>query len=408
MKLSILFLLAVLVLTGACSNKNSIKIKIQNPASENYTGLVLEITDPGVLEKISGWDNQKISVKENGKNLPCQAIESNGIKSLLIQADFKANEQKTFDISLSETVLPQKQLTQAELSIKEGGEWVWIKKDNGNEQWEYRGGSWKNVSELRVPEKHTDHSFDIRYEGPGWESDKIGYRFYLDWRNATDIFGKKTNALVLQNIGLDGFDSYHEMCPWGVDVLKVGNSLGIGSVGHWENNKALRVEKTDSLFCRVDYSGALESKITTNYYGWETAAGKTNLTSNLSIRAGNFLTRYDFELSSPLDNLCTGIVNLPNTVVLKSESTGKWGYFATFGVQSLQNDNLGMCVFYRNSELLEIAEDKYSHVLVLRPEANKLSYYFGAVWEQDSSGIKTEEAFKAFLENQLSYLNWLQ
>jgi hypothetical protein len=73
--------------------------------------------------------------------------------------------------------------TQAEISVKTGGHF---------ENRKYIGGDFENVNYLRVPDEHTDHSYYIRYEGPGWESDLVGYRFYLDWRNATDVFGKKT------------------------------------------------------------------------------------------------------------------------------------------------------------------------------------------------------------------------
>ena len=88
--------------------------------------------------------------------------------------------------------------TYAEISVKEGGKWEGRK---------YIGGTFKNVQSLKLAPEHTDHSFDIRYEGPGWESNKIGYRLYLDWRNAIDIFGKKTEAMVLQQVGLDNFDA---------------------------------------------------------------------------------------------------------------------------------------------------------------------------------------------------------
>ncbi|WP_300977302.1 DUF4861 family protein, partial [Flavobacterium sp.] len=75
----------------------------------------------------------------------------------------------------------KKAKTYAEISVKEGGKWEGRK---------YIGGTFKNVQKLKLAPEHTDHSFDIRYEGPGWESNKIGYRLYLDWRNAIDIFGK--------------------------------------------------------------------------------------------------------------------------------------------------------------------------------------------------------------------------
>ena len=296
--------------------------------------------------------------------------------------------------------------TQAEISIKEGGEWVWLTKRNGKQQYEYRGGTWKKIDALHVDKKHTDHSFDIRYEGPGWESNKIAYRFYIDWRNAVDIFGKTVDTLVLQKIGLDGFDSYHNRCDWGVDVLKVGSSLGMGSFGHWANSTANRVAQTDSLYSEVTYSGGLESKITTRYYGWQHETGKTDLAAELSIRAGSYLTKAQLTTSNPMDNLCTGIVKFANTSVLKSsETNGDWAYLATYGAQTMQKDKLGMCIFYRKSDLMKLTEDQYSHVVVLKPENQQLTYYFGAAWEKDASEMDCIEKFEDFLNKQLALFN---
>ena len=299
----------------------------------------------------------------------------------------------------------QNKKTQAYLGLKEGGEWVWVKKNNGKEQYEYRGGEFKSISELMVDEKHTDHSFDIQFEGPGWESDKIGYRLYLDWRNATDIFGKKTKQPVLQNVGLDGFDSYHEMQEWGVDVLYVGSSLGIGSLGFWDGEKAIRVEKTDSVFCSV-HNHKNSSNVNVNYYGWQINNTKTNLNSVLDIEEGSYLTKYSIELSETLPNIATGIVKLPNTEVLVFDDLKPgWKCLATFGVQSLEKDNLGMCIFFRSNDEIKVTEDKNSNIVVLKPKDKKLTYYFGAAWEQDESGVKSMNDFKTFLKSQTQFIH---
>ncbi len=288
--------------------------------------------------------------------------------------------------------------TQAEISIKTNGKW---------EDRKYIGGDFKNVSVLDVPTEHTDHSHFIRYEGPGWESDKIGYRFYLDWRNAVDIFGKKTPEMVLQNVGLDGFDSYHEPADWGMDILKVGSSLGIGSIGFWNKGKATRIEKTSSLKCEILENGNLQSKIRTHYNDWEVDNKKTTLISDLTIQAGSRMTRQDIDLSEALPNICTGIVKHEKGALIKKIPTNKndWGYIATFGVQSLAEDHLGMGLFFSGENLLELQEDKDSHVVVLNPINKKLSYYFAATWEQDEDGIKTMEAFKKYLDAELNKLN---
>jgi hypothetical protein len=297
------------------------------------------------------------------------------------------------------------QKTQAYLGLKEGGEWLWVTKANGNKQYEYKGGVFKPVNNLLADEKHTDHSFDIQFEGPGWESDKIGYRIYLDWRNAIDIFGKKTEALVLQNVGLDGFDSYHEMQDWGVDILKVGDALGIGTLAFWDGEKAVRVEKTDKLSANVE-NGINSSKVSIDYIGWEINNTKTDVHTTLEIKEGSYLTKYSVELSAALPNLATGIIDLPNTeTAVFTDIKPGWTCFVTFGVQSLQNDKLGMSIFFKTDQLLSQTNDKLSHVIVLKPENNRLTYYFGAAWEQDASGVKTMEGFKALLKTQAKYLN---
>jgi hypothetical protein len=286
---------------------------------------------------------------------------------------------------------------QAELSHKSGGKFVNRK---------YEGGAFQNVQYLRVPPEHTDHSFYIRYEGPGWESDKVGYRFYLDWRNASDIFGKKTPEMVLQNVGQDGFDSYHEMADWGMDILKVGESLGIGSLAVWRDGKANRVSQTDSVTCTIVANGAVRSQIQTKYFGWKIGAGSYDVVSNLSITAGSRLTKHEIEISGNPENLCTGIVKLENSALLPPPETNTgWTYLATYGKQSLANDHLGMAVLYRKNDLIEVTGDQHSHVVVLKPANGRLTYYFLGAWEQEPNGIKTAEAFEAYLQQTVAELN---
>jgi hypothetical protein len=388
----------LLLLTGCVPKDNSgIKIELRNSASVGITDAVIRINDPVILEKINTLSGKYIMVRSDVIH-PVQLIrETDNLKELLFLCNVGPGETEEFTISKSDQETAFKQRTQAELSIKTGGEW------KGRI---YEGGKFENINFLRVPDEHTDHSFYIRYEGPGWESDKVGYRFYLDWRNAIDIFGKKVDTLVLQNVGQDGFDSYHEIGPWGVDVLKVGESLGMGSIGYWLNNKAERVAVTDSIYCEINYSGVLESKITTTYFGWAVGDYKSNLISRLSIQAGSRMTRHDLELSVGLDNLCTGIVKLPDTeYILPESSIGEWTWMATYGKQTLQSDLLGMAILYKTKDLIKLAEDEDDHVVVLKPFENKLTYYFLAAWEQEPSGIKSKQEFIDYLNEQTVVLN---
>ncbi len=315
-------------------------------------------------------------------------------------ADFSPNETKALTIRYAKSgELPREysKRTQAELSHKFGGTFVNRK---------YEDGAFQNVQYLRVPPEHTDHSFYIRYEGPGWESDKVGYRFYLDWRNASDIFGKKTPEMVLQNVGQDGFDSYHAMADWGMDILKVGESLGIGSLAMWHDGKANRVAQTDSITCAIVANGAVQSQIQTKYFGWKIGAGSYDVVSDLSITAGSRLTEHAIEISGNPENLCTGIVKLENSTLLPPPETNSgWTYLATYGKQSLANDHLGMAVLYRKHDLIEVTEDQFSHVIALKPANGRLTYYFLGAWEQEPNGIKTADEFEAYLKQTVTELN---
>ena len=125
--------------------------------------------------------------------------------------------------------------------------------------------------------------------------------------------------MVLQNVGLDGFDSYHEMADWGMDILKVGESLGIGSIGMWNEGKANRVAVTDSVTSEIVLNGSVESLIRTKYFGWKVGDRIYNLTSELSIFAGSRMTKHHLKIDGEAENLCTGIVKHPDAQLIQSE-----------------------------------------------------------------------------------------
>jgi len=408
--------LSMLIFGLGCTPGIDQKIENEYPASVSLTAkneTNLSRTDEALaldVEKLNtkapGFNPNAFVIFCNGAELASQANDQNSDgdpDQIVAIMDFKPGETKKLSLRYATSGVKPREYpkrTQAELSIKVGGKFVDRK---------YEGGMFQNVQYLRVPPEHTDHSFYIRYEGPGWESDKVGYRFYLDWRNATDIFGKKAPDMALQNVGQDGFDSYHEMSDWGADIFKVGESLGIGSIATWYENKANRVAKTDSMTCAIIANGSVYSQIRTIYYGWQADSNKVNLTSDLSITAGSRLTRNDLLIDGELDNICTGLAKHENTVFFEKqpEAPKDWGYVALWGKQSLagDNDELGIAVLYQGSQFVQLTEDDLNHVVILKPENGKVSYYFLAAWDQEPDGIKTRDAFVDYLSATVQQLN---
>jgi hypothetical protein len=190
-----------------------------------------------------------------------------------------------------------------------------------------------------------------------------------------------------------------------MDILKVGESLGIGTLGFWDGKNAHRIAKTDSVFCQIVENGDLRSEIQVDYYGWKIDNKSVDIKTFLSIEAGSRATKYSIQLGSTLDNLCTGIVKLDSTVTLQSKNAGMWSYLSTWGKQSLAGDSLGMAILYKTNQLISITEDQLSHVVVLKPVNNRLEYYLLAAWEQEPHGIKTQREFVDYLNNQIILLD---
>lgn len=287
--------------------------------------------------------------------------------------------------------------TYAELSIKEGGHW---------EGREYIDGTFINVNELKVPAEHTDHSWYIRYEGPGWESSKVAYRLYLDWRNCIDIFGKTTDSIILPRVGQDGFDSYHEKSEWGMDILKAGKGLGIGSIGRFVDKEVLHFNEVDSTFAKV-VNATDKSSVIVDYYGWKTAEDKIDLNQVLSIKPDQRFTKQTIKTSIAIEDVCTGIVKHNVNYFTKESENKKWGYIATYGTQTLaiEPDNLGMAIFYEIETVKEVTEWEHDHLLIFKPSTAEISFYFLGAWEQEKDGIKTEAEFLVYLDTLLNELN---
>lgn len=307
-----------------------------------------------------------------------------------------ANDEAT---TVSDTT-NSKGFTYAELSIKKGGSW------KGHE---YMDGHFENVDSLDVPKEHTDHSWYIRYEGPGWENQNIGYRIYLDWRNAIDIFGKRVDTLVLKQVGQDGFDSYHEAAPWGQDILKAGKSLGIGGYGRFVGDTVAHFRSVDHTFSKVS-NNEESSSVDIEYSGWKTGDTKIDLDAKLTIFPEGRYTQVKLTPSEAVEGLTTGIVKAKadSIAVIKNDSiSGDWAYIATYGKQTLVNDEdeLGMAIVYNKSQVEEIKDGPYDHLVIFNATPATKTYYLLGAWDEEPDGIKTQQEFINSLDELVSKLN---
>lgn len=390
---------------------DSLTVKLTNSADINRNDQIVEIQLSSIKTKYADFNENAFVVYDDGKEVPSQTIDTNSdgkADEIAFVDNFASKQTKTIKILYSKTgsiAHNYKKRTQANLAVKEGYKLV-----NGY----YTGGYFKFVNSMKIPKTHFVHDALFKVEGPSWESDKAAYRFYLDERNRNDIFGKKVDTLVMQDVGLHDLvsnskESYTKMTNWGMDIFKVGESLGIGSIAMLSNNKVETISKTDSVICHVADNGPILSGIYTQHYGWNVNGKKYNLNSFLSISAGSRLTKTLINVTGNPENLCTGLAKHENCKFIKSNDRDKkgWGYIALYGEQSLAGpkDKLGIVVFYKNSDLIKRTEDKLSHIVVLKPDNGKLKYYFADAWDQEKNGIKNISEFIKYLKDVVQKLD---
>lgn len=387
-------------------SNSSETVRVEEPVEVSLLGL-------GVSR--DQWQSGVFEVHDDAIVIPSQVIDTDGdgqLDSILFLSTLKGGETSSIQIiqkHKGQKVPVSAKRTQVDLSVKVKGKWVEGKKvgniERGN--FEYIGGEWADLNTLHVPEEHSDHSNYVRYEGVGIESDLVGYRFYVDWRNGFDIFGKTTQHMILKEVGLDGFESYHHEQDWGMDVLKVGDAVGIGGYGYWDGEKVIRVSDVSSIKVKLLENGHLQSSLKFQYKGWQIGNEKTDLQAVLSMQAGSRMVNVKLTTSTDVKDICAGLVKHEGVELIQGnlDITGEaWSYLATWGKQSLDGKNLGMAILFRKNSLRKITEDEHNHVVVLRSNDRNYNYRFLAAWEGETNGIVSIEAFKAYLEESVTRL----
>jgi hypothetical protein len=320
--------------------------------------------------------------------------------SILVITDFGANQSKTFTIhQLVNGKLEQltSQKTYAELGVRVGGQ--------KNSKGMLKGGQYVAVTQYQLPLDHTIGNKLMKYEGLGWESEFVAYRYYYDNRGAIDVFGKQAHALALREVGLDG-NNYHALEDWGMDVLKVNNSVGIGAPAAVVDNKLVKV--TDFANSHVNiHNSSLFSQIDLFHNKWKIDNSTTDLHTRFRIFPGSALTDVSTTTSQPIDNWGTGIVN-HQVQQLESNNDSTWCYLASFGEQSLNKDLLGLAIFYKCKDKRQTVTDKDNIAVHLAPNktsGNGTHYKFSAKWQAEPDGPDSIQAFTQYINSTLTLLN---
>jgi hypothetical protein len=267
-------------------------------------------------------------------------------------------------------------------------------------------------------------------EGVNWENDKIAFRNYFDCRNIKDLFAKRKPGLIIDKIHTPEMGSYHNLADWGMDVLHCGSSLGSGGLALLRNDSLFRLGSTDVYEYQKIVEGSLRSVFDLKYKGWNVDGQMMEATERISIYPGKYWFKSDvtFKGCRKNDQIVTGIV----TSHLKNEPfeylASDYKCIGTHGIQSLNNDELGMAILVPAKEAGKIGRTTNTNFFELgfnTVEAKKFSniisetyyigqvckdnvaakHYFFAGWALDKEQWKTEEGFNDYIKKEASKLS---
>ena len=411
MKKIVLLLFSILLLS--CSTE---KKEVKNKITLKNTLDIERIAEPVVIsqEKIKvvlgSPELPGVVFFENstGDKIPFQKDDFNDKTEYSLSLNFKANETKEIFVKIAgkDQIIEFVHYTNVRLG-----------KDANAD------GIFDDIKEEVRDVDHLPGSVPVLYqaEGISWENDKVGFRSYWDKRNGKDIWGKTTNKMVMDSVGLPNTPSYHEMQPWGVDILKVGNSLGAGALAMKKNGKLVRLGDTKKASFKVLTEGPVRTVFTLNYQGWEVDGETFDITEKISIWKGKYGYKSDVTLRGSNQKIVTGIVNinLKKDTLFTVNPSKKRIIIYTFDKQTEVNDNLGMSLILKTSELKGIdkapntgsgrsidGNSPISHTFYaeLQGENNQVSYCFFAGWEQTDSKFKTQKGFENMLVKEADKL----
>src|SRR3984893_1729874 len=182
-------------------------------------------------------------------------------------------------------------------------------------------------------QQRTAALFSRRFEGLGWESERVAFRVYFDSRNAIDLYGKRRPTLQLGMFASPDY-TYHDESPEGRDIYKVGDAMGIGSVAYLVDGKTIKVAEVKERKWRIVASGPVRTVVELEYDGWNAGGKLIDLRSRITMWAGERgFTHTIFAKSADDFEFVTGLPAKPGIEPATSLKDSQATWLATWGEQ---------------------------------------------------------------------------
>jgi hypothetical protein len=407
MRKNVIILFFLCLLAGSCQQGMEVRLHISNPLDQQRNDAIILLTRSAVEQwMVLPAGMVPLLTNLRGEPVPCQLddVDHDGTwDELFSLIDIGPLEEHTLML----TPVPRDHypafLTRTNLRL---------------------GANEPGYPELREAPRlegityhnHSRTGEVYQMEGPAWENDKVGFRNYLDQRNGMDIFGKLTGRMVLDSVGIATRQSYHEPDEWGMDVLKVGTSLGAGSIGYLYRDSIYRVGDQGSASYAAVFEGPLRSRFNLSYDPWFIEGKKVRVLHQIEIVAGRLCYQSNVTItgSGGECDLVTGIVNMKSDTLYTLDLNPQYSGLLTHDLQSEDTTLLAMALVVSDMDLVSIGETRKTgegvtetYFAVLNaPDGQPVPYRFYALWEKQDPRWASLEEVKSFLGEEAA--RWSQ
>ena len=388
---------------SACAPRNDISLQVANPSDQQR--------DDGSLllsrGEISNWmdipgKNLPLLFDEKGKALSCQVddVDGDGIwDELFAPLDLAPKEHKNLSLRFVDPADYPEFETRTNIRIGDASSPGYPDLSSGKR---LEGISYHNYS------GNTDSNFQM--EGVAWENDQVGFRNYMDQRNGMDIFGKLTQEMVLDSVGIKNKESYHNEAAWGMDILKVGTSLGAGAIGYIYKDSIYRVGDNGSGDCQTVFEGSQRSRFKLSYSNWKVDGTAFDVMHQVDISAGKhyYQNLVSYSGNNSDLNLVAGIVHMKSSELHILKLGENHTALLTHDLQAEDHSMLAMALLIPNEYLLNYGETResgegiiqtYYAVLDASP-GEAVPYRFYALWEKEDPRWASMDQIIEFFEER--------
>jgi len=187
---------------------------------------------------------------------------------------------------------------------------------------------------------------------------------------------------------------------WGSDILKVGNSLGLGSPAIYYQDSLYTLSDCTEKTIEIMEESNLSSTIRTTFKNMRIKDKQFDLIQDWSIEAGQPWSEIHLKVANGKlpdgMHFATGIVkHLPEIV---EGETAEYFYAMNWGKQSFHKENLGMAVLAEKKYQPEAIADDLNHAYVFKSAEQEVMYRFLAVWEKDNNKVKDVSGFEQIVK----------